>query len=36
MNRRIEELESEGDMEELRGEMQMAITSVVTNFRKEL
>ena len=36
MDRRIEELEYERDMEELYGEMQMAMTSVVADFRKEL
>ena len=36
MDRGIEGLESEGDIEELRGEMQTAMTSVVTNFKGEI
>ena len=36
MERRIEELESEGDLEELRGEMQAAVNSVVADVNKEV
>jgi len=32
----IEELQSTGDMDELREEMQAAVSSVVANFKKEL
>ena len=35
MEKRIEELESEGDLVELRGEMQVAINSVVADVNKE-
>ena len=36
MDRRIEELKSEGDMEEFHGEMQTIMTSMVAHFKKEL
>lgn len=36
MDKRIEELKSEGDMEEFRGEMQIAMASVMADFKKEL
>jgi len=36
MEKRIDELESEGDLEELRGEMQVAVNSVVVNVNKEV
>ena len=36
MDRRVEGLESEGGMEKLRGETQMAMTSVVVDFKGEI
>lgn len=36
IDRRIKKLKSKRDMEELRGEMQMAMTSVVADFKKEI
>ena len=36
MEKRIEEVESEGDLEELRGEMQVAVNSVVADVNKEV
>ena len=36
MEKRIEELKSEGDLEELCGEMQVAINSVVADVNKEV
>ena len=36
MEKRIEELESEGDLEELRGEMQVAVNFVVVDVNKEV
>jgi len=36
MEKRIEELESEGDVEELCGEMQVAVNSMVANVTKDV
>ena len=36
MGTRIKELESEGDLEELRGEMQVAVNSVVADVNREI
>ena len=35
MEKRIKELESEGDVEELRGEMQVAVNSMAANVTKD-
>ena len=36
MDKSTEELQSEGDMEELRGETQVAVNSVVADFKREI